>query len=167
MSALPRHTIYRPDNTPAGAKFPVMVWGNGGCGANGLAFQAFLTHVASQGIFVIANGAPNGSGQTTSAMLKEALDWIEKQAGTGEYSHVDISRVAAAGQSCGGLEAYDLAQDARVDTIGIFNSGYLDVNAGASAVPKITKPIFYFIGGSSDIAYANVSQLRIGEIENW
>ena len=34
----------------------------------------------------------------------EALRWIEKNAGSGKYANVDKSRVAVAGQSCGGIE---------------------------------------------------------------
>lgn len=119
-------------------------------------FPLFLTEIASHGIFVIASGPPNKeAGTTTSAWMKEAIEYITKNAGMGAYANVDATRIAAAGQSCGGLEAYDMANDTRVSAIGIFNSGYLS----ASQADKITKPIFYFLGGSSDIAYANVSRL--------
>jgi dienelactone hydrolase len=72
---------------------------------------------------------------------------------------VDTSKVAVAGMSCGGLEAYDFARDQRVSTIGIFNSGYLDANKANFEAPQITKPIFFFMGGPSDIAFGNVSAL--------
>jgi hypothetical protein len=39
-----------------------------------------------------------------------------------------------------------------VKTIGIFNSGTFQTNP---IVQKMEKPIFYFLGGSSDIAYKN------------
>lgn len=134
-------------------KLPVLIWGEGGCISDGLAFQDFLTEIASQGVVVIASGAPEGNGSTTSAMLKTSIDWITKVAGTGKYAQVDVTRIAVAGESCGGLEAYDLANDARVSSIGIFNSGAFSGTAAAT----FTKPIFYFLGGSTDIAYANVS----------
>lgn len=58
--------------------------------------------------------------------------------------------------SCGGVEAYDFVSDARVTTVGIFNSGHLDVNRANRELPSVTKPIFFFLGGQSDIAYGNV-----------
>jgi hypothetical protein len=63
------------------------------------------------GIFAIAQGGIRGGGGMTSdlnnpkALLqKEALKWVEANAGQGKYAHLDKTRVAAAGQSCGGLE---------------------------------------------------------------
>jgi hypothetical protein len=50
------------------------------------------------------------------------------------------------------LETYDVATDPRVSVVGIFNSGEFGTSAKST---KVTKPIFYFLGGSSDIAYAN------------
>jgi hypothetical protein len=42
--------------------------------------------------------------------------------------------------------------DPRVTVIGIFNSGEFTTSVKST---KVTKPIFYFLGGSTDIAYAN------------
>lgn len=30
-AGLPRHTIYKPLDTPANVKLPVLIWGEGGC----------------------------------------------------------------------------------------------------------------------------------------
>jgi hypothetical protein len=38
-------------------------------------------------------------------LMDEALSWVQKNAGSGKYANVDKSRVAVAGQSCGGLES--------------------------------------------------------------
>jgi len=65
-----------------------------------------------------------------------------------------------AGQSCGGVEAYAVGGDARVMVIGIFNSGLMTAAESQRTAPTITKPIFYFLGGSSDIAYANVCAIH-------
>lgn len=89
--------------------------------------------------------------------LTEAIDWVVANAGKGRYRHVDASRIAVWGQSCGGLEAYDVAQDPRVGHVGIFNSGELAANESEAVAGKINKPIFYFLGGPTDIAYLNVS----------
>lgn len=150
---LPNHTIYVPNGTPS-TTLPVLLWGNGACGANGLAFQNFLTQVASHGILVIANGRPNGSGSSTSEWMKNALRWVRANAGKAGYERVDASRVGVAGQSCGGLEAYELRNE-NVVTIGIFNSGVLNAGDSARIAGGVKAPIFYFLGGSSDIAYPN------------
>jgi hypothetical protein len=39
------------------------------------------------------------------ALQNEAFTWIEKNAGKGKYAKLDKTRVAIAGQSCGGLES--------------------------------------------------------------
>lgn len=71
-----------------------------------------------------------------------------------KYASVDISNVAAAGQSCGGIEAYSMRSNDRVNLLGIFNSGFLPDSAeGPDIISEVHKPTFYFLGGSSDIAY--------------
>jgi dienelactone hydrolase len=89
--------------------------------------------------------------------MKDSIDFITKAAGTGNYANVDASKIAAAGMSCGGLEAYANAQDPRVKALGIFNSGEKSPAETQNVVPPIKKPIFYFLGGTPDIAYENVS----------
>lgn len=152
---LTRHTVYAPNSPPPNLKLPVIVWGEGGCTASGTSAQAFLTEIASYGFYIIASGKPNGTGTTTSAYIKEGIDYITANAGTGKYINIDASRIATAGYSCGGLEAYEFSQDTRVSAIGIFNSGQLDAAASQNVVGRITKPSFYYLGGSTDIAYAN------------
>jgi len=83
-------------------------------------------------------------------MMKTAIDWVTSSSAAGEYPFLELSRIAVAGQSCGGVEAYD-----RVSALGLFNSGLMTAAASQKAVPRIEKPIFYFLGGPSDIAYAN------------
>jgi len=61
---------------------------------------------------------------------------------------------AAAGQSCGGGETYGVSHDPRVKVLGIFNSGGMGA-VGNNAPNTFTKPIFYFLGGPSDLAYQN------------
>jgi hypothetical protein len=55
------------------------------------------------------------------------------------------------------INSYKVGADRRVSAIGIFNSGEFTAPATsktAAAVGK--KPVFYFLGGPSDIAYKNV-----------
>ncbi|KAJ3042795.1 hypothetical protein HDV00_006615 [Rhizophlyctis rosea] len=154
-SSLQRHTIYQPQTIPSGASFPILVWGEGACAADGTAVQNFLHNIASYGFVIIANGSPGGSGTTAASWLTDSLNWVSQKAGSSGYQHYDTSRIAAAGWSCGGLEAYEMRSDSRVKAIGIFNSGQYDQSGTNNVMPGVKVPIFYFLGGSSDIAYNN------------
>lgn len=83
-----------------------------------------------------------------------SLDWVTKNAGQGKYAHVNGAKVAAAGQSCGGLQAYKVSLDKRITLTGIFDSGNLQGNFD---VKKLHAPVGYFLGGTSDVAYSSVS----------
>ncbi|KAK3995046.1 hypothetical protein QBC44DRAFT_390324 [Cladorrhinum sp. PSN332] len=156
IPALSSHTIYLPQSVPSGSRLPILLWGNGGCSANGLSFRPFLTQLASHGIFVISSGAPNGNGQTTAALMTRGIDWVHSQEAKTKYPFLEPGRIAVAGMSCGGVEAYSAGHnDSRVSTIGIFNSGLLSVQESERIAKGIKKPTFYFLGGESDIAYAN------------
>jgi hypothetical protein len=54
---LATHTIYRPANLTA-AKYPMLVWGEGGCAKNGLTFPEYLSEIASYGFVIVADGPP-------------------------------------------------------------------------------------------------------------
>jgi dienelactone hydrolase len=140
---------------------PVVIWGNGGCSSNALSHHNFLIQVASHGFIAIASGTPNGRASTTAQMMTDAIDWAVEHAGKGDWAAMDAGRIAVAGMSCGGIEAYDNALDERVAAVGIFNSGQLQPALTQSLVAKITKPVFFFLGGESDIAYANVSTVAL------
>ncbi|WP_328650233.1 cellulose binding domain-containing protein [Micromonospora sp. NBC_00330] len=155
-ATLANHTIFRPQTLPS-ERLPILVWGNGGCSANGLSQGNFLREIASHGFLAIANGAPNGSGSTTSQMLTQSIDWAvaeNSRQGSKYFNKIDTSKVAVAGFSCGGLEAYAVSNDPRVTTTGIFSSGLLN-DADDYQLRRLTKPIAYFVGGPSDIAYPN------------
>ncbi|WFE99653.1 cellulose binding domain-containing protein [Micromonospora sp. WMMD964] len=155
-AGLANHTIFRPQTLPA-ERLPIVVWGNGGCSGNGLSQGNFLREIASHGFLAIANGAPNGSGSTTSQMLTQSIDWAfaeNSRQGSKYYNKIDTTKVAVAGFSCGGLEAYAVSNDPRVTTTGIFSSGLLN-DADDYQLRRLTKPIAYFVGGPSDIAYPN------------
>ncbi|KAF2279228.1 uncharacterized protein EI97DRAFT_455503 [Westerdykella ornata] len=153
---LPNHTIYVPQNLNAvNGTMPVVVWGNGACSANGLSQANFLTEIASWGFIAIASGGPNQQGSTTAAMMKASIDFASSST-SGVFAKVNKNAIAAAGWSCGGVEAYEQAQDARVKALGIFNSGQMSEDGTRKVVPYIKgKPVFYFLGGPSDIAYNN------------
>jgi hypothetical protein len=54
---LATHTIYRPAKLTA-AKYPLLVWGEGGCAKNGLTFPEYLSEIASNGFVIVADGPP-------------------------------------------------------------------------------------------------------------
>ncbi|KFA46377.1 hypothetical protein S40293_11466 [Stachybotrys chartarum IBT 40293] len=134
---------------------PVVVWGNGACSANGLSHVNFNLEIASWGVIIISSGEPNQGGSTSVDMMRGSIDWISQNAGRGTYTNVDASRIAAAGMSCGGTEALAMVPDTRVRAYGIFNSGNLDAGSTNRIIPQINVPIFFFLGGPSDIAYGN------------
>ena len=83
---------------------------------------------------------------------------VDKQQRAAEYPFLESARIAVAGQSCGGVEAITVANDTRIGALGVFNSGLLTEAESKTVVSAIKgKPVFYFLGGSTDIAYVNVS----------
>lgn len=191
----PGHTIYRPENLSPFSKekpLPVVAWGNGGCSNSSQMHANFLVEIASQGFLVVAigpfqaAGGASAQGQTKSAQLLEALDWAtaENKRRDGKYyGKVNPAKFAAAGMSCGGLQALEVSPDPRVTTSIIMNSGVLNTAmktppkaapatgtapagpspkmmmampaVGKDALKQLHAPIFYVIGGEKDIAYPN------------
>ena len=192
LPALPMHTLYRPQQLPP-KPLPVLVWGNGACRGNGLAYETFLKQIASQGYVVIAVGAPRATreqelaqqaqeanaapvqpaagphatpDETQPAQLLEAIDWIvleNTRQGSGLRGHVDVSKIAVAGHSCGGLQALAVSDDPRVQTTLVLNSGiYIRPGSGLSGVQlakshltRLHGPLLYLSGGPGDIAHVN------------
>jgi len=118
-ATLPDHTIYVPKTPPpANIKLPVIVWGNGACMAVGTMFYNLLNEIASHGFMIIANGKPMGggdSGMTTYKDLLKSIDWVTTNPAAKKYGNIDTSRIVAAGQSCGGLEAVStLMKESRI-----------------------------------------------------
>ncbi len=168
------HTIYRPAKLGA-IKHPVMVWGNGACKKSGLLFAEFLAEIASQGVVIIADGPPIPEKRTPPEQRREppprptpsslkpdgtaliaALDWIEarnKQPDNRFFNHIDMSKVAVMGMSCGGLMAYGASGDKRVTTVGIWNSGLLEPNA--AIFNALHGSVLIVTGGPQDVAHPN------------
>ncbi len=171
------HTLYRPLELPA-EPMPLLVWGNGGCSNYGLAHDKFLRHIASNGYLVIALGeawrqAPPAAAEgevrdaTDVAQMEQAMSWAAARTADPQdelYGHVDATRIAVAGHSCGGLQAIKQSADPRVRTSMIFASGVYNRPGGRSRIQvskdellNLHAPIAYFTGGPDDIAHANAS----------
>jgi hypothetical protein len=143
------------------------MWGNGACGTDSAGFSNFLTEIASYGFIAIANGAPKktwgsaGGGiniaatqgeKTRANQLTEAIDSVEKGAAGGKYSEVDMAKIGAGGQSCGGVEAYSASiYEPRVKALGIFNTWV--TNPGRRWMLKeLKQPVAYFYGVAADFS---------------
>ncbi len=104
---------------------------------------------------------PMGGGMSMGdpADLKKALEWAIAQNSDKKspyYQKLDVENIAAAGMSCGGLQALHMSDDARVKTILVMNSGYF--NGGddkASLNTMKAKSVIWILGGPTDIAYEN------------
>lgn len=176
-ATLATHTIFKPaDLKPFGKKekLPVLVWGNGGCANSPHEHLNFLNEIASHGFIVVAIGPMRGiEGQfgrsSESKQLTEAIDWITAQSKDKKsqyYNKIDLDHIAAAGMSCGGLQALDISADPRLKTVMVCNSGLFNSGNRSTAMPgmpmpakerlqDIKVPIIYILGGPTDIAYQN------------
>jgi hypothetical protein len=76
----------------------------------------------------------------------------------GKYGKLEKDNIAAAGQSCSGLEALSVSGDPRVKLTAMFNSGLFGGSSESPQLKKLKHLIGYFLGGTGDIAYQNVSR---------
>jgi dienelactone hydrolase len=178
-ASLPGHTVYRPQDLTLAAnagKLPVILFGNGGCANSSAGHQNYLNEIASNGYIVIAIGPFTGGERNMEAMkqptrseqLLEALDWItirNKDKKSPYFKKINIKKVAAMGQSCGGLQAIEVSGDPRITTTVVLNSGVLNSPPPTRmpGLPLLKKdelekfhgPVIYIIGDSADIAFPN------------
>jgi dienelactone hydrolase len=162
--SLPDHTIYAPKSPPKDIKLPAIIFGNGGCMNAGSMYQNILREIASHGFIVLANGAPGKAGggfslakQTSMKSMTESLNWIVSGGANAKFGQIDASKIAAAGQSCGGLEAYAASyHEDRIKQTILMNSGVID-EANVYLLAELKAPVALFIGGPKDVAYLNVS----------
>ncbi|WP_305097975.1 hypothetical protein [Croceibacterium aestuarii] len=181
---LPGYVVYRPaDLTPfSSEKLGVFVWGNGACAADATSARQQLAEIASHGFLAIAPGTwqsgPNAKVARTAVRPKDstdsptsatdlayALDWAMAENGRSGSRYVgliDPDAIALAGYSCGGIQALRLADDPRVDTMIVQNSGifsepspFMEMNMSKDQLRVLHSPVLYLLGGPSDIAYGN------------
>ncbi|HLN72982.1 MAG: sialate O-acetylesterase [Methylococcaceae bacterium] len=174
-STLTTHTVFRPNDLSVFGKknkLPIIAWGNGACANSPWEHINFLSEVSSYGFLVIAIGpmpqeGQRGGGRSTSSQLTDAINWAvaqNKDKNSPYYNKLDVSKIAVAGMSCGGLQTLETATDPRITTEVICNSGILpNPNSGMGGMPALTKdhlsklhaPALYILGGEKDIAYNN------------
>jgi hypothetical protein len=155
---LKTHTVFRPMTLPDTTKLPIVVWAEGGCVKNGTLFGRFLLEIASYGFVIVADGTPNGTGMgqltTDGVPQTKAMDWIvaENSRPCSKYYHkLDTTKIAAMGQSCGGLMTLGAAGDPRLTTVVIWNSGLLQKDQ--KIYDSLHVPMAYFIGGDNDVSH--------------
>jgi hypothetical protein len=182
---LPDQVVYRPaELTGLGqTKLGVYVFGNGACSDDGASARLHLLEIASHGYLAVApGGIYNGPGRserpprpttnpatdapTRAEQLREAIDWAlaeNERSGSPYHDRIDPAAIAVSGFSCGGLQALMVADDPRVATAVIMNSGlFIDrptemggMSAGKELLADLHFPTLYVLGGPTDIAYAN------------
>jgi dienelactone hydrolase len=179
-------------STVGDARLPIVVWGNGACVNVGSFYAPFLTEISSYGYLVVALGpitklkaqpfptapppnqpvrpptsVPNFPPPATHpAQLIAAMNWAiaeNRRPGSKYYQHLDSSKIAVMGHSCGGVQALDVAPDHRITTAVIWSSGLFPKPtnmAGGKTMSKsdlqlLHSPIAYISGDSEDIAFVN------------
>jgi hypothetical protein len=188
LASLPKHVVYRPADLAGlgNQKLGVVAWGNGACSNDGASSRFHLLEIASHGYLVIASGRilsgpgaappePRASARpsqplparTLATDLTEAIDWAlaeNRRTSSPYHGRIDPAQVALSGWSCGGLQALRVANDPRVRTVVMHNTGVLNegpstaipgMDLTKAALENLHTPVIYIMGGPSDIAYAN------------
>lgn len=175
--AFPTATIYRPDDLAGLGKrrLGLVLWGNGACSDDGASAHRYLSELASHGYLVIAPGRPltgplAQSGAPTPAPmrttvndLRAALEWAlaeNGRRGSPFYRRINPLWIAAAGHSCGAMQAMILADDPRIATLIINNSSLMPVLPDnpplvmhEQRLRGIRRPTLMILGGESDIVW--------------
>ena len=159
-------TIFRPSDLKGTEKYPIFVWGQGGCSQNGLDASAAMAEIASYGYFVIADGVPGGGGKANRPLTADMVgmgkpllayvDWAiteNSKPCSAYYNSLQPNKIAANGFSCGGLMAEGTAGDPRLTTWGLNSSGMMSANQ--DFYKTVHTPVLMVQGGQSDIAYEN------------
>jgi hypothetical protein len=156
-------TIFRPADLGGKEKYPIFIWGEGGCSQNGLSNATAMAEIASHGYFVIADGTPNGRGNipmgsgNMEAMGKPMIAYIDWAVAENEkpcsayYQSLDTKKISTNGFSCGGLMAIGTVSDPRLTTWGVTSSGMARVNDDFYDLVHV--PVLFVEGGPSDVAY--------------
>jgi hypothetical protein len=104
--------------------------------------------------------------------MRQAIDWAVAQNATSDSvlrGRIDTTKIAVAGQSCGGGLSMQLASDSRVTTVGIFNSGTrltaapggqtVDAAAARARLDAVHSPILFLTGDADlDIAFVGARE---------
>src|SRR5262245_55988841 len=169
---LPGYNVYRPSDLDAtGGTLPIVVWANGGCVRHDATWKPLLEQFAACGLFVVAITAPPDrevtmEDRTTAEDQARAIDWAFEQnvkAGGTFAGRLDVDRVVAAGNSCGGITSLVLAgMDPRVRAVFVLSGSSVGPTAtreeAAEVMDKVKVPVGFAVGGGEDLANPQARQ---------
>jgi hypothetical protein len=124
-SGIDEGTIFRPADLGGNERYPIFVWGEGGCSQNGLSNANAMAEIASHGYFVVADGRPNGSGnrvmdrselESMGAPLVAYVDWAiaeNEKPCSAYYQSLDTTKIASNGFSSAGSDRVPRRVDGR------------------------------------------------------
>jgi dienelactone hydrolase len=161
--------IYRPaDLGGRRGPAPVVVWGNGACSLNHTPWLPIIERLAGEGYVVLATGqalpsrappAPSDP-RYTDRDIERAVEWAVRENGVAASPYagrLDLGRIAATGNSCGGITSLAVAsRNSHVKSVFVLTGSSAGPGtsreAVAAVVGKITAPVMYVVGGKEDIA---------------
>jgi hypothetical protein len=105
---------------------------------------------------------------THPSQMIDAIKWTAAEndrTGGKYYKHINTRKIAVMGQSCGGVQAIEVAADSRITTAMVWNSGLFaePTNMGGGKtlskhdLESIHVPMAYISGDSTDIAFNNAN----------
>jgi hypothetical protein len=105
---------------------------------------------------------------THPSQMLEAIKWAtaeNQRSDSRYYKRINTGKIAVMGQSCGGVQAIEIAADPRITTAMVWNSGLFaqpsDMGGGKTLSKKdlesIHIPMAYISGDPSDIAHNNAN----------
>ena len=105
---------------------------------------------------------------THPSQMIDAIKWAtaeNERPASKYYKHLNTGKIAVMGQSCGGVQAIEVAADPRVTTAMVWNSGLFaqpsDMGGGKTLSRKdlesIHVPMAYISGDPTDIAHNNAN----------
>jgi len=103
---------------------------------------------------------------THPSQMIDAIQWAmaeNQREGSKYYKRLDSGKIAVMGQSCGGVQAIEVAADSRVSTAVIWNSGLFAKPTNLGGGKTLSKrdldlihvPVAYISGDPQDIAFQN------------
>ena len=148
-----------------------MVWANGGCVRHDATWRTLLEAWAAVGYVVVAitqpaDGVVTMEDLTTADDQARAIDWAieQHQQADGPYAgHLDLDRVVAAGNSCGGITSLALAaHDPRVRAVFVHSGSSVGPGAAreqaAAIMDDVKVPVGFVVGGPEDFASPQADQ---------
>jgi len=105
---------------------------------------------------------------THPSQMIDAIMWATAEndrADSKYYKHLNVGKIAVMGQSCGGVQAIEVAADRRITTAMVWNSGLFaqpsnmggGKTLGKKDLESIHVPMAYISGDSTDIAFNNAN----------